>query len=263
MGLHYYDECPDTVETQVLRLEPAAALTAANIPCLVWAEDALCFVHFVPTFLFALQLIVPDYKVEEASTTITSVLPYERMDKPSKRWLENRLFDPDRRSVFPPTSLYLKSTIPTDLRHEDEPGEVYIHAQSFFNIDVSDHSRSVTLESTLLPAFASVRFPTRPAFLDSLFETQIDPPHGHRLLRLSTVLGTYIGYLFIYTLRTHPRVLPDGQLEPEHASVCASLRPENRPLFEEFIRRTQPDPGGDRQRLARREFLKAQGYSSR
>ncbi|KAJ7477194.1 hypothetical protein B0H11DRAFT_1295037 [Mycena galericulata] len=264
MGIHYYDECPETVQTQMLRLEPAAALIAANIPCLVWAEDTLSFIHFVPTYLFALQLLVPDDKVENAAAVITSGMPYERTDKPHNSWLENRLFDPERNSVFPSASLYLKSTIPTDLRNEDTPGDVYIHPQSFWNIDVADHSRSVTLASTLPPAFAAVRFPTRPAFLDSLFDTQIDPPHGRRLLRLSMFLGSFIGYFFTYTLRADPRVLPDGQLEPEHAMVCASLRPENQNLFKEFMRagqRTEFDPDGNKRRLARREFLKAQGYS--
>ncbi|KAJ7477193.1 hypothetical protein B0H11DRAFT_1294977 [Mycena galericulata] len=202
---------------------------------------------------------VPDDKIEEAATIITSGTQYERVDSPPKEWLECSIFDPACGSCFP-SSLYLKSTVPADLRNWDEPKEIYLHPQSFFNIDVSDHSRSVTLASTLPPTFAALRFPTRPAFFDSLLETRTDPPHGRRSFHLSTTLASYIAYLFTYTLRAYPNVLPDGQLEPEHARVCASLRPENRPLFEEFIRpRTQCDPGGDRQRLARRELLKAQG----
>ncbi|KAJ6620486.1 hypothetical protein B0H10DRAFT_2358890 [Mycena sp. CBHHK59/15] len=95
MGVHF-DECPRTLQTHVLRLQPAAALTHANIPCLVWAEDALSFVHLVPTELFALQLLVPDDKLEEAAAIITSAMPFERMSSPPEHWLEWKLVDPRR-----------------------------------------------------------------------------------------------------------------------------------------------------------------------
>ena len=59
MVTHFYDSSTDSVETQDVRLKPARAISDAHIPCLVWAEDALSFAHFVPTCLFALQLLVP------------------------------------------------------------------------------------------------------------------------------------------------------------------------------------------------------------
>ncbi|KAJ7745410.1 hypothetical protein DFH07DRAFT_963302 [Mycena maculata] len=59
-----------------------------------------------------------------------------------------------------PGSLYLRSSVPDNVRHEDEPGEIFLHPQSFFNIDISDHSRSTTLVSTLPPEYTARRFPT-------------------------------------------------------------------------------------------------------
>ncbi|THH17587.1 hypothetical protein EW146_g3267 [Bondarzewia mesenterica] len=68
MVTHFYDSSTDSVSTQDTRLNPARAMTDAQIPCLVWAEDALSFVHLVPTCLFALQLLVPDEHLEAASS---------------------------------------------------------------------------------------------------------------------------------------------------------------------------------------------------
>jgi hypothetical protein len=260
MGFHYYDECPDSVETQMLRLGPATALTRANIPCLVWAEDALCFVHFVPTVLFALQLLVPDDKLQAAAAVIMSAMPFERISTPPEAWLERKLLDPSRPSCFP-TSLYLKSTIPCDVRDYDDPGEIYLHPQSIFHIDISDHTRSTTLASTLPPEFSAVRFPTRPAFFDALISTTFDPPGGRRVYNFHLNLQTYMSYLLLYTMRTGP-LLPNGELAPQSAALRDSLRPENRQLFEKYCTRTQGRKGTTwyEDMLARREFMKAQGY---
>jgi hypothetical protein len=51
-------------------------------------------------------------------------------------------------------------------------------------------------------------------------------------------MEVYIGYLITYTLRTYPRVLPSGELEPEHESVLSGLKVENRHYFDGRIRRT-------------------------
>ena len=55
-------------------------------------------------------------------------------------------------------------------------------------------------------------------------------------------LRVWVSYLFLYTLRKWPRVLPSGDLEQEHAEVMQSLRPENRPFFEAYTRRESLDP---------------------
>ena len=50
------------------------------------------------------------------------------------------------------------------------------------------------------------------------------------------LLTCWVSCLFTYTLRNSPLVLPTGNLEPEHAEVLSSLRPENRPYFDDFTR---------------------------
>src|ERR1700685_1133802 len=74
MVTHFYDSSADSGEIQDIRLKPARAISDAHIPCLVWAEDALSFAHSVPTCLFALQLLVPDGHVHEASSVVETRL---------------------------------------------------------------------------------------------------------------------------------------------------------------------------------------------
>ena len=109
---------------------------------------------------------------------------------------------------------------------------IFAHPQSQFHLDIQDDSRSL-----LLPTFPDdIRFPTRTAFLDWLISTILDPPSGKVSGKRSTMLICWISYLFTYTLGNYPRVLPTGDLEPEHAEVLSGLRPENRPYFEDFTR---------------------------
>ncbi|KAJ7499504.1 hypothetical protein FB451DRAFT_1004537, partial [Mycena latifolia] len=217
------------------RIHPATALTRANIPCLVWGKDALAFVYSRPALLsdWELQLVVPDDKLEGAALTITSAMPFKRMSTPPERWLEPDTIDPSRPSCFP-HSVYLKSTIPDDVREDDYPGEIDLHPESALSFDISDHTRSTTL--TYLPhEYAALRFPTRTAFLDALLDVSMDPPSGVRVWELAWRLNELISHIITYTLRAKP-VLPNGELEPEHASVLNSLRPENRPIFQAYLR---------------------------
>ncbi|KAJ6514928.1 hypothetical protein C8R47DRAFT_1089102 [Mycena vitilis] len=261
MGIHFYDECPHSIKGQILRLRPAAALTRANIPCLIWAEDALCFAHFVPTALFALQLVVPDDKIEAAAEAIVSARPFQRMSAPPERWLEWKILDPSRPSCFP-TSLHLRSTTPDEAREHDDPGDIYLHPQSTFHIDISDDARSTTLASTLPLEFSALRFPTRTAFLDALIDTYYDPPGALRVYNFARDLTlVYLSYILLYTLRTDPPVLPNGELKAEYAAVRDSLRPENRLLFERHCGKLQDTESSSwyDNMLARRQFMQAQG----
>jgi hypothetical protein len=258
MGLHFYDSSTDSAETQHIRLAPARAITGAGIPCLVWAEDALSFVHFVPTSLFSLQLLVPDEHLEAAASAILSKLPYKRHNEkdPPANWRDIHVADEEERSCFP-DSIYFASTKPLHLRSEDDPEDIYLHPMSYFSFDVRDHSLSVALVPPLPQDNSKVRFPTRTAFLDSLIETIHEPPLGYRHLNLNLSLMVYVGYLVTYTLRADPRVLPTGELEPGHASAVASLREENRPFFEALIRGTSKGWSSDL--LIRRAVLERMG----
>lgn len=254
MVTHFCDSSTDSVETQDIRLKPARAiiLMDAHIPCLVWAEDALSFVHFVPTCLFALQLLVPDEHVHAASSAIASKFPYTPMDGPNESWLEYVIVDSGQPSCFP-SSVHLRLIL---RQHEDDPETIHIHPQSFFSVDIRNHTLSTNL-ALLTLLNSQIRFLTRTAFLNSLIGTLLDPPIGFRHWKLTQNLGVYIGYIITYTLRAYPRVLPNGELEPEHKSVLLSLKPENRNYFDARIRRTSKGWFSDVKE--RRTFLERAG----
>jgi hypothetical protein len=237
MVTHFYDSSPDSLEIQNTRLKPARAIADENIPCLVWAEDALSFAHFVPTSLFALQLVVPDDFLDVSSSAIESKLPYRRVPGPHSAWLEFKFVDRNQPSCFP-DSIHLEATTSRNLRSEDEPETIYIHPQSFFSFDVRNPALSVSLVPPLPSSNARLRFPNRIAFLNSLIDTLLDPPNGFRHWKLTQNLEVYIGYLITYTLRAYPRILPNDELEPEHAAVIAGLKEENQHYFESRIRRS-------------------------
>lgn len=106
MVTHFYDSSTDSVETQDVRLKPARAISDAHIPCLVWAEDALSFAHFVPTCLFALQLLVPDEYVHEACSAVATKLPYIQIGEPNQAWLEHRFINHANRPASPILSTF-------------------------------------------------------------------------------------------------------------------------------------------------------------
>jgi hypothetical protein len=105
--IYYLTKCEETSRTQLDRLRPARALLRDNIPCVVWAEDALSFVHCVPTSLSTLQLLVPDTELQSAASNITTTLPYIPAGS-HPRFFDGKS-DPgwETRYAFP-RSLYLK-----------------------------------------------------------------------------------------------------------------------------------------------------------
>ncbi|KAF8174271.1 hypothetical protein BJ912DRAFT_990648 [Pholiota molesta] len=202
--LEYYDSSPYVLETQQRRLRPALSLSDANIRCLVWAEDALAFIHFVPTSLFTLQLIVADQNLEAASTAIMHSLPYKVFTGIDKNFVESILYDPSQPSAFP-HSVCLELTTPGSM---DDPEKIFIHPMSQFY-----------------------------SFLDSMIAMNLDPPSGRCHSKVTSMLLNWIAYLFTYTLRKRPAVLSNGDLEPERKEVLQSLREENRPYFNAYARR--------------------------
>ncbi|KAF8055964.1 hypothetical protein FPV67DRAFT_1679011 [Lyophyllum atratum] len=251
--LHLSDSSPYCQESQEIRLKAACALSRANIKSLVWGEDALAFIHFVPAHLHDLQLVVADHELGLASAKIIECLPYEVFTGTLDRnYLEVLYFDPDQPSMYA-NSVHLKLTTPAAERAIDDPEMIFIHPQSQYHLDIHDDSRSVSLP----PFPENIRFPTRTAFLDSTIATYLDPPSGRVHTKLSSTLKTWMAYLDIYTLRNEPAVLPAGDLEPERAQVLQSLRPENQLYFEAFAR-------GERLKakehmLGRKEILKKFG----
>jgi hypothetical protein len=222
--LEFYDSSPWSVYIQQTRLKPAISL---SIKCMVWGTDALAYVHFVPTCLFDLHLVVADKDVQQASTEIVESLPYYRLcTSIPDSYSERIYFNPNRPTQFP-HSLHLE-LLPREKRDIDDPEMIIIHPQSQLYLDVHDESRSVSL-----PPFPdTIQFPTRTAFIESMIETCLDPPTGQVHTKMRDMLSVWMSYLLLYTLRNHPRILPNGDFEPEYAEVLQSLRPENQPYFE-------------------------------
>lgn len=163
---------------------------------------------FRSDWLFALQLLVPDEYVHEASSGIATRLPYVQIAEPNQSWLEYKFINHDRPTCFP-NSVHLRLT---KRQHEDYPEAIFIYPQSFFSVDVRNHNLSTNLVPLLLSTSSKIRFPTRTAFLDSLIDTLLDPPIGFRHRRLTQSMEVYIGYLTTYTLRAFPRVLSGNEL---------------------------------------------------
>ncbi|KAF9817462.1 hypothetical protein IEO21_03419 [Rhodonia placenta] len=159
MGVHLYDSSTYSTEDELTRLRPALAIANANIPCLVWGEDALAFVHCVPTVLFQFHLIVPDDALEAACRAIMESLPYKKLDAPHPTWQEYGMVDPSRPSCYP-SSVTLECTGDMEeLASLSADTSIAVHPQSFWSVDVRDTSRSVSLEPAP-PHDQRIRLPT-------------------------------------------------------------------------------------------------------
>jgi len=233
------------MDAQHKRLALVRAIAEAGIPHVVWGEDALAFAHCVPTMLFALQILVPDRLVTTATSVITSrqtEFELEVAETPSPRWLEYSLAQaragnyvhalPDSAYLFHP----LHDNITESMAASDRVWSMEIHPQSAFQFDVEDLSCSRVLVPGLPPSNASVRFPTRGAFLDSLVASFIDNPMPYYHVKLHMRIKTYIQYLGVYTLGMEDCTIRDGSaLCPEAEALLAELRPENRPFMRNYL----------------------------
>ncbi|KAG5644767.1 hypothetical protein DXG03_007675 [Asterophora parasitica] len=111
------------------RLQPARVLSNRylNIKCLVWGEDALAYIQFVPTRLFDLHLIAQDEDVQAASAAIIQAFQLEYGPSSSVRG-KGRLDEGGHAPSYP-YSICLESSIPATI--ESSPPEmVLIHPQS-------------------------------------------------------------------------------------------------------------------------------------
>ncbi|CAA7259465.1 unnamed protein product [Cyclocybe aegerita] len=207
MGLEYYDSCPWPEESKQHRLAPAVSLSKAGIPCVVWAEDALAFIHLVPTGLSSLQLLIPDELIHKA-TSILTTQSFQVADTPQE-WLEYPMWDRSTPSCHP---------------------GIWLHPQSLFSVDVRDHSLSITLDK--FPD--TVRFLTRAAFLDTIFALILEPPIGFNHHRFHSTMMCYYSGLIQHTMRG-PSRLPSGELGEAHKAALAEVREENYPYFHNLL----------------------------
>ncbi|EFI28540.1 hypothetical protein CC1G_13562 [Coprinopsis cinerea okayama7 len=244
MGIHFYDTSPSGPAEQQGRLGPARALISAQIPNVVWAEDALSIVHRVPTGLFDLQIIVPDDKVHVAAQKICRRLPYSIIDCPQDdRWRDYKLFNQERPPAFKfgDTSLLLNNSEAKG----HEPDRVLVHAASTFHFDLTDPSRTcLNLEPPDVES-SPIRYPTLAAFFDAIIDTLFEPPLGHIHQKFRSHLMNFHSYLLLYSVGKEGVLTHDDPITEERFPVpdCMRLlqevKYENRPFMIRRILRSQ------------------------
>ncbi|KAK7046780.1 hypothetical protein R3P38DRAFT_2607824 [Favolaschia claudopus] len=241
MGVHFYDTSPSGPSEQRGRLTCTLPLVKANIPCVVWGEDALSIVHFVPTCLFTQHLIVPDSQVANAAQLICSHLPYTREgDARNEHWIDLKFHNPACAHAFD-----IEGGATIELFHNDvgqavrdeSPTLIFVHSASTVHFDIGDPSRTMLNPEPPGPEFASIRFPNAPAFYDMCIDAYHEGPHPFVQFRLRGWLTTLISYLNLYTVSnkgetfTIDETTQERILLPSVSNVVARVKEENRPML--------------------------------
>ena len=177
----------------IARLDPLLPLVKAQIPLIIWGEDALCVLKRVDTCQTLLQIVVSDTFVHEAASKIEG---YSAIDPQSLRaWHEPRINHPESPFAFP-GSLVLESQASKSTSSMSIPSHIFVHPASTVHIDMDDQTRSLAL--SMLPnddPKRNIRFLTLPALYDSLVDTIFDPPHDFRHYILGISLNFLLGEL--------------------------------------------------------------------
>ena len=169
----------------------------------MWGTDALAYIHFIPTGLFALHLVVANKDVQQAFTEIIESLPCKNCTSHPQFLFRTHFFQSD---AIPTLSSPRADNSP---RHFDDPEMIIIHPQSQLYLDVHDKSCSASL-----PPFPdAIRFPTRTAFIDSMIETYLDPPTGQVHTKTKEMLSGRMSYFLLYSKESSTST-PKGDLEP-------------------------------------------------
>ncbi|KAJ3513250.1 hypothetical protein NMY22_g15097 [Coprinellus aureogranulatus] len=246
-------------ETQRARLQSAVLLSEHSVPSIVWDADAIAFAHEASvTLWYDVQLLVPDPLVQHASKIIQDSLPYILNPEPLPRYREIDVFhDEDRLTCFPYSNrLSLTRSSAEETWSEWNPRDILIHPASFFQFDIADTTRSLCLE--WFPE--NVCFPTKPALLDSIVATILDPPLGYYHETLRNHMEILKEDLIRETMRgDDPNDMTcDFALSPEGRRVVDSLKEENKKWIERSC-------GGERRPTfwsyvrERRELIAASG----
>ncbi|KAF4583613.1 hypothetical protein AB1N83_012731 [Pleurotus pulmonarius] len=242
MAVHFYDESPSPPGEQLARLRAASLLVHAQVPFVVWGEDALAIVHRVPTGLFDQHLLVEDNRVADTVAIICNELNYSPIDTAGDvRWADYKIYNPARPFAF-------EGTPTTLLQHNDpkltcdtlEPERILVHAASTFQFPLADLSRSCLNPAPPSPESAEVRFPTVSAFYDSLLDMIFEPPLGYVHFRSHQLFRTFLAYLTTYNVSDEgitKASVPPGEFEliPSCLRVLDEVKDENKPYLARFF----------------------------
>ncbi|KAK7052521.1 hypothetical protein R3P38DRAFT_1648571 [Favolaschia claudopus] len=230
----FYEYVPPPPEEQHKRLGALRQLTAAGIPCALWGEDALCFVHRVATHLFDQQILVPDDLLESAASVLQNECWVRSAHNPGDL-ATMEMWEPGRGGTVPwPKAIRLahKDLPPEDMVEstyimEPMPSPVLLLPQSYYAIDVRDYGRRLRSMVPPLPASnAGILVPEFHTFLEGLIHFLIHPPVLHqRGMRKHAI---FIGYLISWRVQYEPRKWPaPGELLPEEEKILGELETED------------------------------------
>ena len=253
---------PASAEELTSRLLAAAVLTQAGIPCVVWGEEALSWIHSVPTHIFyRLHLLVPENQLEKASQTLIDLLPEYAVTDPHDdiddwRFMPGEKEKYQQQGRFPHASPLSRRLIYTGLIAEKKakqtqhsrrqiciPEYIILTPDSFFHLSATDSTSLVSLPDPIPPSLKDVRFPSLSTMYDALLSMLNAPERfEHYSSGLRMELRRYLGYLHLYCFSEYVRVwykevkdLP----EPIRA-VGLALGRENQPRFWEMWIRDEP-----------------------
>lgn len=243
---HWSDRFDAGVRVDVMheRLAPARCLLQAGIRSVVWSEDALAFVHHVPTGLFDLSLLVDDQNMEAAQRVLTTELSYVQAG-PSYHWLDHwhdrEEKTQDLVNISPKSRRFeYKGQI---LASTNLPEFISIQPTSYYGVNLDDSNLTFTPES-LPPSNAGLLFPTLPAFVDGILTTKFETPTGHCYMDHDMWTITMIAYVLMYSI-DQPIWVDENGLECEDDNVrrvsdaalrlLDQIRPENREYMEAFV----------------------------
>ncbi len=225
----WYGYMPPHPQEQHQRLVALRWLTSCDIQCILWGEDALNYVHRVPTCLFDQQILVPDALLESASAVLCEkgyvIVPFtpQYADFPDRR--EGR-----SPTAFPRGILLKHLDVPDDHdpnKLESFPTYILLLPQSYFGLDVRSKERFQSLVPPLDPSNGGILVPKYHTFLEGLVAFNINPPiplaSPHDKQRM--VHDQYIGYLLRYRVQYEDDDdTPLGELLPEERVILGELR---------------------------------------
>lgn len=228
MGL-FYEYVPPPAAEQHARLVALRRLTARGIPCILWGEDALNYVHWVPTSLFDQQILVPDHLLESASTILQE-------DKYFSISFTKRYVDwfgaHSNKSMFPNGILLKHPDIPDDEPYKLEPlpGHILLLPQSYYGLNVRSQERFQSMVPPLDASNAGILVPKYHTFLEGLVAFMMHPPIDLTTphYRGWSFHSVYIDYLIRYRVKYEgdPRDPPPPKLLPEERAILGELQTE-------------------------------------
>lgn len=222
---HDYNYEPPLPEEQHERLVALRDLTSRGIPCILWGEDALNYVHKVPTFLFDQQILVPDELLEFASSVLQEG-PYSTT--PFTPQYSDYFGEREVESAFPRGILHLLNV--PDYEADEiitRPAFVLLLPQSYFGLDVRSKERFQTLVPPLPSSNAGILAPKYHTFLEGLVAFNLNPPipletpHAKQM----DMCDIFISYLLRYRVK-----YKDGR----DALFLEDVLPEERVILSEL-----------------------------